>query len=377
MLHLYAPSATASISTFQSLATSYDLDILRVDNNIDAVNFALDIDRWKSPNTTERMASSTNVTATYTIYAELCAPTTSNEEDVIQILTHGAIFDHRYWDAAIDPAQYPYVQAALEAGYTVFTYDRLCNGLSDKPDAYTIGQGPTELEIPRALTEMVRSGTLSKSLHEGSVLNPVAPFEKAVHIGHSFGSQLTAALLTSYGHLSSGAILTGLLFATHTAQASTAQLGFEFAATNNPALFGDRGSGYIVPSDVSKLELNLFHRYNDTDASDSTDGALAFAEGIKQPLTVGEWMSLRGLLDVGMAPAFTGPLQFFAAEYDALVCGGDCKSNYDLATLDAIYPNASAKEVSIQPGAGHRLTLHRNASAGYAVMMDFLESNGL
>jgi pimeloyl-ACP methyl ester carboxylesterase len=227
------------------------------------------------------------------------------------------------------------------------------------------------------MTEMVREGTLGEHLHAGSSLPRVASYDKVVHVAHSFGSQITAALLSQYGNLSSGAIITGLLFTTHPSAITTAALGFGYAATNNPALYGDSPSGYIVSDNTNRLQNGFFHRYNDTDPAGFTNEALAYAESIKQPITVAEWLSLRGLLAVGAAPDFKGPIQFFSAEFDELICSGDCKNNYDVDALKAVYPNATAREVYLQPSAGHGLTLHKNATAGYVVMSKFLADHGL
>ena len=296
----------------------------------------------------------------------------------------GTSADEALGDIEIDPAQYSYVYAAVNAGYTVLTYDRLSVGLSEKPDAYTVVQGPLELEILRVITESVRNGSLMTSLVDPSKTSLTSPpvqleaFDKVVHVGHSYGSFLTAALLTAYGNLSSAAIITGFIFTTEpTLNGPTVAGGFEYAASNNPALFGDRGGGYIVPATVSNLQTAFYHRDNASDPAGFTEELLAYGEFIKQPLTVAEWLSIRGLLAFGYAPEFEGPVQFFEGEHDILLCGGDCKNDYDPTMLKMLYPNATDIDVYIQPGAGHGLTLHRNASAGYTVMLDWLDRNGL
>jgi hypothetical protein len=77
-------------------AKSWTLDVPRVDNDISAVNFALNLDRWSAPNATELVLASKDVNATYTTYAELCFPSKGKDKKALQILTHGAFFDHRY-----------------------------------------------------------------------------------------------------------------------------------------------------------------------------------------------------------------------------------------------------------------------------------------
>lgn len=65
------------------------------------------------------------------------------------------------------------------------------------------------------------------------------------------------------------------------------------------------------------------------------------------------------------------------AEFDTGICGGDCKGTYDINFLKGAYPQAKSPEVYIQPGAGHGLTLHKNAGAGYQATFDYLGRNGL
>lgn len=75
---------------------TYDLDIVHVDNNIEAVQYAIDIDRWSAPNITERILGVQNKTDTFSIYAQVCLPETAKDKHVMQILSHGIAFDHRY-----------------------------------------------------------------------------------------------------------------------------------------------------------------------------------------------------------------------------------------------------------------------------------------
>jgi pimeloyl-ACP methyl ester carboxylesterase len=280
-------------------------------------------------------------------------------------------------DATIDQGSYSYVKAATDAGYTVFNYDRLNNGRSDKLDAYTVGNGVNEVETLRVLTEMARNGTFGQHIRAGSSLPQIEAFEKVVHVGHSFGSAITAALLSRYGQLLSGAILTGLLFTTHPSDSTAVSQGFGYAATTDPALFGQYPSGYIIPDDKNRIQSGFFHRYNVADPAGFTDEALNYAESIKSPVTVAEWVSLKGALPIGPSSSFRGPVEFFVGEHDALICSGECYNNYDLTMLKDFYPHATARDVYVQPGSGHGLTLHKNDTAGYGAMFDWLTLNGL
>lgn len=119
----------------------------------------------------------------------------------------------RYWDVEVKPDEYSYVNAALNHGYSILTYDRLGTGNSTKADAYDIVQAGVEIEIVRGVTELARAGKLVSSSNvvqstcndTGALVNYVP--SKVVHIGHSYGSFMTSGLLARYGNLSDGAIL--------------------------------------------------------------------------------------------------------------------------------------------------------------------------
>ncbi|KAK6405638.1 hypothetical protein LTR81_019663 [Elasticomyces elasticus] len=315
-------------------ATNHVYGISGVDTDIAAVSFALDISRWSAISQTGPSPPELPISGTFHIHVQLCIPPHGAKRDTLHLLTHGLFADKQYWDVQEDPAQYSWTYAALEAGYSTLSYDRLGTGLSDKPNAYDIVQAPL------------------------------------------YGSFLTSAFVGTYGQLSSAAILTGYIPGSKTGVYPFAGFGMDYAPTNNPELYGDRTSGYLVPASVSRLQTIFYHRYNESDPSGFTDALLAYGEGLKQPGTVGEFVSTTAL-GLAYAPAFTGPLQFVEAEFDTVICDGDCKNTYTAEALHAIYPNASSIDVHIQPGAGHALTFHRNATAGYKVSFDWLASHGL
>jgi pimeloyl-ACP methyl ester carboxylesterase len=125
----------------------------------------------------------------------------------------------------------------VNAGYSILTYDRLGTGLSDKLDAYTVVQAPLELEILRSLTEMARSGELPKhakssnqSAHPPTKLEDMhVAFNNIIHVGHSFGSILTSAFLTTYGNLSDAAVITGYIVKPYLADLKVTILGLTYA----------------------------------------------------------------------------------------------------------------------------------------------------
>lgn len=105
---------------------------------------------------------------------------------------------------------------------------------------------------------------------------------------------------------------------------------------------------------------------------------LASPESVKAPIAMVERMTRTGgFVDPEGAPDYTSPILFFLAQWDRLICSGDCKNNYDPAAGKKLYPKVSNFEIYMQPGSGHSTTTHRNASAGYDVMLGYLSKNNV
>ncbi|KAK5653084.1 hypothetical protein OQA88_9371 [Cercophora sp. LCS_1] len=353
----------------------------RVDSNVDAVDWVRYQTTRTSPNLTESMAGQITVKKTFHINGQLCVPRKSARSDILQLATHGAGFDKRYWDVEIHPEHYSYVDAALAEGYSIFTYDRLGTGRSDKPDAYDVVQTNVQVEILRQLTSIARSGKLvasSKKLTGSSSSSSSSPDShltnyqprKVIHVGHSLGSIITVGLITNHPESSDGVIATGFLPTNTTlAGLNLATWGFEFARDNDRALFADHGSGYLVQATKFNVQLSFLRKGTFEPA------LLDYAWRIRQPVAVSEFLSL-GTAFGKEGAKFQGPLQFVVGENDYGNCDGDCNGVYDLEMIKRVYPGVKDLAVHLQPRTGHGLTLSTNATAGYKVSFDFLRRSG-
>jgi pimeloyl-ACP methyl ester carboxylesterase len=153
---------------------------------------------------------------------------------------------HRYWDSELHPEKYSYVDAALKAGYSVLSYDRIGTGMSDKPDAYEIVGADTHVEVARGLIELARQGRLADPSKDPVGQQASTKFEKIVAVGHSIGSAFTLGLVIKHGDLVDAAIPTGFIPNSEAPALAFATMGVEFAPLNNPQKYGDLTSGYIV-----------------------------------------------------------------------------------------------------------------------------------
>jgi hypothetical protein len=78
------------------IATNYHYAMPRVDSNIDAIDWTVNVTTWSSPSASERVTGPVPVNRTFSISAQLCVPSRKGTKaDVLQIATHGLGFDKR------------------------------------------------------------------------------------------------------------------------------------------------------------------------------------------------------------------------------------------------------------------------------------------
>ncbi len=96
----------------------------------------------------------------------------------VQVLIHGAVSNHYFWDFPLDPNHYSYVDRAIESGYVTLNLDRLGIGDNDHPPGMLVDMYSNTYVIHQ-LVQALRAGALG-SAHER--------FSKVVAVGSSFGS---------------------------------------------------------------------------------------------------------------------------------------------------------------------------------------------
>jgi pimeloyl-ACP methyl ester carboxylesterase len=253
------------------------------------------------------------------------------------------------------------VDYVLSRGYHTLSYDRLGFGNSSHGDAKNEIQAFLEVEALAQLTRMVRNG---KMCH---IKTPT----KIVHVGHSFGSAQTVALSAMYPNLSDALVLTGYSTSADYMPMFLSGANFQQARLNGKNR--DYTAGYLTTGDIgSNVYLFFYPPHFDT-------GLLKFAEDNKQPMTIGELLTITGL------PAksnFTGPVYVIDGANDVAFCGGDClnaggKAASIPAGVNMIFPLASAFSAYVHPNTGHAINLHYNATGAYKQINDFLGAHGL
>ncbi|CAI7641347.1 unnamed protein product [Penicillium viridicatum] len=330
--------------------------------NFDATSFVLSATRQGRNLSETALSGYATVSGHYNISTQYCMPKNAgNSAYTLQILTHGMGFDKSYWDLPYNNYTYSYVDYVLSRGYHTLSYDRLGLGKSSHGDAKNEIQAFLEIEALAQLTRMVRSGKLA------NIKSPA----KVIHVGHSFGSAQTVALSAMYPDLSDALVLTGYTTSADYMPMFLSGANFQQARLNGKN--SDYTAGYLKSADLgSNVYLFFYPPHFDT-------GLLEFAEENKQPMTIGELLTITGL------PAqsnFTGPVYVIDGANDVPFCGGDClhtggKSASIPAAVKVIFPKTRAFSAYVHPNTGHAINLHYNATAAYKQIDDFLGAQGL
>lgn len=285
---------------------------------------------------------------TYNITATYCPATTnSTSKKALQILVHGIGFDKSYWD--FTPAT-SYVAPIRAAGYDTLAIDRLGCGSSSKPDGRDQVQTATHVDYLSSITLQARAGTLP---------GVNTSYAETVHVGHSYGSIISASMVGMYPTITDGLVLTG--FSTNSTWVPQTFAAFNPVIANVDILsrFGNTTSAYLnntylTWSNIYNNQLAFFYYpyYNQS--------TIELDEATKQPVTYGEIVTMSSLLG---ETNFTGPVQIVTGANDAIFCGGNCTatgSNLTSIPMSAqlIFPKVDNFKVITPLNAGHAVQLH-------------------
>ncbi|CAG8951122.1 hypothetical protein HYFRA_00006520, partial [Hymenoscyphus fraxineus] len=326
-------------------------------NNLDVAAWLFNLARRDSKTAFIPLAGSKNVTQSYNISGTICSPLTpTNNQSTIILATHGLGFDRRYWDIRKNPANYSFVDSAISSGYSVFFYDRLGTGKSTKVSGYDGAHANIQLAILKQLSILLREG-----MYTGSLGKPA----KLAHLGHSFGSFLSNALISDSPELSDAALLTGLGYDMSGIAPSMEALALRIA--NRQSKFKALDNEYLGAIDSPAFAQFFLH------AGSYDIALLNLAFQLAQPLAAVEYLTLSTL--PLSSPGFTGPVMVMDGENDFPLCGGNCVGT--LGPAQTLYPNATDLQTVLHPNVGHGINYSLNATAAYNVLLDYLHKHGI
>ncbi|KAL8678865.1 MAG: hypothetical protein Q9186_004800 [Xanthomendoza sp. 1 TL-2023] len=358
-------------------------------DNFDVVEFTTQFSR-KSPyggSSIVVFSGKMNVTETYEIAATFCSPKTltGGHEKSILLATHGFFHDGRYWNSQYNPSKYSFVDYMTSQGFSVFFYDRLGTGQSQKISGYLNQIGIAE-DILSELTKVLRTGEYTPSIGKP---------ESIVLVGHAYGSYTSQDLITTRPNIVDGEFLIKVPednpeVAIESLKVSLEAYAPRIAKTIRPQDFDSFDTGYLFFADIYN-HVNTYavhflpyhalgcarltgdiHRF--FAAPDFEIEVAEYAQSIAQPFGIAEYMSR--IASPAKPNYFSGPVLIAAGEFGFVNCGGNCESTFNQGIASKIFLGTNTLKTYIHPGSGHALNFHKNATGLYSVITDFLTENG-
>jgi pimeloyl-ACP methyl ester carboxylesterase len=292
----------------------------------------------------------------YRIVGELCRPK-QEKHGVLQILIHGASYNHLYWDFPFMPEQYSYVRHANAAGFATLAIDRLGAGASDHPRGDLVTVHASASTVHQIVTSL-RAGDVRDA--RGRRIE----FDRIVLVGHSFGSNISWTEAGTYGDVD-GVVLTAISHLTNP-PAAPLTVTDAYPAQLDP-LFANAGlpDGYITTRPGTRADL--FYYVPNADPQ-----VIAVDEATKDVVPVG--MLFDQFTTYGLTQNIHVPVLNVDGNFDTLSCNlPSCTATGSLDGEASDYPPDAHYRLVIVPDAGHSINLQRNAPFWFGIAQDWVE----
>ena len=293
--------------------------------------------------------------ADQTLWGQLCYRG-DHEPGTVQLLVHGATYNHLYWNFPVGDGYYSYVDAATAAGYATFDVDRVGNGHSSHPPSSALTLDAGVVALHDAVTAL-RTGAV-----DGHA------FQHVIIVGHSIGS-VEAWIEAARYHDVNAVIVTGAL---HALSPDIGALQADlYPAADDPAFAGSGlDPGYLTT--LPGTRGSLFY-----DPATASPAVVATDEASKDTTTPAELGGAAAILSQPPAQQpssqITVPVLSVVGEHDNLFCTGvtayNCADPASVQRFEAqYYPPAARLTVAVIPATGHDLALSTTAPLTDAIM---------
>jgi pimeloyl-ACP methyl ester carboxylesterase len=294
--------------------------------------------------------------ADQTLWGQLCYRG-DREPGTVQLLVHGATYNHLYWNFPYGNGYYSYVDAATAAGYATFDIDRIGAGNSSHPPSASVDLDAGAVALHDAVTAL-RSGAV-----DGHA------FRHVIAVGHSIGSVEIWLEAARYRDVAA-VIVTGAL---HALSPDIGALESDlYPAVDDPGFAGSGlDPGYLTT--LPGTRESLFY-----DPATTNPAVVALDEANKDLTTPAELAGAAATL--GEPPTqqpsyqINVPVLSVVGEDDNLFCTGvtayDCASQQSVRTFESqFYSPAAHLKVVVIPSTGHDLALSTTAPVTDAIMI--------
>jgi pimeloyl-ACP methyl ester carboxylesterase len=295
--------------------------------------------------------------ADQTMWGQLCYRG-SREPATVQLLVHGASYDHLYWNFPYGNGYYSYVDAATAAGYATFDIDRIGDGNSSHPPSSGVDLTSGAVALHYAVAAL-RAGAV-----DGHA------FRHVIMVGHSLGSVEAWIEAARYDDVDA-VIITGALHQLNPDLAALAAADV-YSAVDDPKFAGSGlDLGYLTTRPGTRGPL--FY-----DPATADPAVIATDETDKDTSTVGELDDLLALESEPTAEQpstqITVPVLVVVGADDNIFCTGvtvyNCASAASVQSYESqFYPPAAHLKAVVIPDTGHDLALSTTAPITDAVML--------
>lgn len=278
----------------------------------------------------------------------------------VQLLIHGAMFNHSMWDFPLDPEHYSYVDHAIRRGYATLNIDRLGIGINDHPPGMDVDLDSNTWAIHQVV----------QALRAGELGSAGEPFAKVVAVGNSFGSALSLFESAVYDDVDA-IVLTGFVHELNLAGVA------KWIGTFYPAYLDPKFASQGYPSDYLTT-LPGMHPLIFINPEMADPAVMAMDDALKGTATEGEF-GPNGAF-VALQPQFSlavhVPVLIADGQDDEGSCGPGlpCKSAADiLARESAFWSPEACLEAFVLPRSGHDMNAQYNAVSWSAHANDWID----
>lgn len=289
-----------------------------------------------------------------TVYGRLCDPA-GGPSGTLQVLVHGLVYDHFYWDLPEFGGRYSYVRRAAAAGYSTLAIDRIGSGRSSHPSGVDV-TALSNADVLHQIVQAARRGAIER------------PWARIVTVGHSYGTVVTE-IEAATDHDVDGIIGTGWL--------------------NMPGLFPsaelmtwhepvDHVGAIPLPPGYLTMRpggMAIFHQQDNIDPQ-----VLAAEEQHRGTDTVGEIATPASVTLVQAVNPIAAPTLLVVGERDFLFCAPPEHQPCNAATVresqGMYFTPKAALTTYVQPNAGHSIAHELSSADGFDAMLGWLGDQG-
>lgn len=279
------------------------------------------------------------------------------EGKTLQLLVHGATYDHHMWDPPLAPDMYSYVRAATEAGYATLNIDRLGHGESSRVHGGDLDIFAGAFALHQVI-QALRAGEVETDTFGAAGADTI------ISVGSSLGANLAWLEAATYGDVDA-LIVSGSANRFSTGMQVVQNL--TWSVERDPD-FRDQDfpPAYLTTKPNTRGALFYWN-------PGAESAAIQLDNELRQTVTVAENITVQETVG-GLSEEVDVPTFITVGDHDWLFC--DMPSCTATGSLDAeleFWADETCPELLIMPEAGHTLTLHENAPAYFDELIDWAD----